>query len=81
MFNGYAKNMSKYIYESKQGTELKILRPKQMLQRLPIALAEIKAGHNSESLLNGIRQIAYFLYQSNEIIRKVYNNIIKSINV
>ena len=35
-----------------KGTGLKILTPKQMLQRLPIALAQIKAGHNSESLLN-----------------------------
>ena len=67
--------------ESKQGKGLKILTPKQMLQRLPIALAHIKAGNNSESLLNEIRQIVYSLYQSKEIIKKVYNNIIKSIKV
>ena len=65
----------------KQKTELKILTPKQMLQRLPIALAQIKAGNNSESLLNEIRQIVYSLYQSKEITKKVYNNIIKSIKV
>ena len=41
---------------------LKILTPKQMLQRLRIALAQVKAGNNSESLLNEIRQIAYSLY-------------------
>ena len=64
MFNYYAKNMSKNIYESKQGTGLKILTPKQMLQRLPIALAQIKAGSYSESLLNEIKQIVYSLYQS-----------------
>ena len=58
---------------------LKILTPKQMLQRLPIALAQVKAGNNSEILLNEIRQIVYFLYQSKEITKKVYNNIIKSI--
>ena len=46
---------------------LKILTPKQMLQRLPIALAQVKAGNNSESLLNEIRQIVYFLYQSKQI--------------
>ena len=40
------------MHKTKQGTGLKILTPKQMLQRLPIALAQIKAGHNSESLLN-----------------------------
>ena len=56
--------MSKNIYESKQGTGLKILTPKQMLQRLPIALTQIKAGNNSGSLLNEIRQILYSLYQS-----------------
>ena len=50
--------MSRNIYDSKQeGTVLKILTPKQMLQRFPIALAQIKAGNNSKSLLNGIRQI------------------------
>ena len=43
-------------------SELKILTPKQMLQRLPIALAQLKAGNNWESLLNEIRQIVYSLY-------------------
>ena len=64
--------MSRNIHKSKQGT-------KQMLQRLPIALAQIKTGNNSQSLLNEIRQIVYSLYQSKEITKKVYNNIIKSI--
>ena len=59
MFNDYAKNMSRNVYESRQGERLKILTPKQMLQRLPIALAQIKAGNNSESLLNEIRKIVY----------------------
>ena len=62
-----------------KGTGLKILTPKQMLQRLPIALAQVKAGNNSESFLNEIRQIVYSLYQSKQITKKVYNNIIKSI--
>ena len=43
-------------------SKLKILSPKQMLQRLPIALAQVKAGNNSESLLNEIRQIVYSMY-------------------
>ena len=60
-----------------RGTGLKTLTPKQMLQRLPIALAQVKAGNNSESLLNEIRQIVYSLYQSKQITKKVYNNIIK----
>ena len=59
----------------------KVLTPKKMLQRLPIALAQVKAGNNSESLLNEIRQIVYSLYQSKQITKKVYNNIIKSINI
>ena len=49
-----------------------------MLQRLPTALAQVKEGNNSESLLNEIRQIAHSLYQSKEITKKVYNDIIKS---
>ena len=60
---------------------LKILTPKEMLQRLPIALAQVKAGKNSKDLLNEIRQIAYYLYESKEITKKVYNNIIKSIQI
>ena len=62
-----------------KGTGLKILIPRKMLQRLPIALAQVKAGNNSESLLNEIRQILYSLYQSKQITKKVCNNIIKSI--
>ena len=50
-----------------------------MLQRLPIALAQVKAGNNSESLLNEISQIVYSLHQSKKIVKKVYNNMIKSI--
>ena len=60
---------------------LKILTPNQMLKRLPIAFAQVKAGNNSESLLNEIRQIVYSLYRSKEITKKVYNNIINSIKV
>ena len=66
------------MYETKHGTGLTVLTPKQMLQRLPIALAQGKAGNNSESLLNEIRKIVYPLYQSKESTKKVYNNIIKS---
>ena len=51
-------------------SELKISTPKQKLQRLPIALAQVKAGNNSEILLNEIRQIVYSLYQSRQITKK-----------
>ena len=60
-------------------SKLKILTPKQLFQGLPIALAQVKAGNNSESLLNEIKQIVYSLYQSKQITKKVYNSIIKSI--
>ena len=50
-----------------------------MLQRLSIALAQLKAGNNSEILLNEIRQIIYSLYQSKEITKNVYNNLMKSL--
>ena len=74
--------MSRNIYDSKrEGTGLEILTPKQMFQRLPIALTQIKAGNNSQSLLNEIRQIVYSLYQSREITKKVYNYILKSIKL
>ena len=69
-------------YKAKQnetkGTGLKILTPKQMLQRLPLALVQVKAGNNSQNLSNEIRQIIYSLYQSKEVTKKVYNNLMKS---
>ena len=61
-----------------KGTGLKILTPKQIPQRLPIALAQVKVANNSEGLLNEIRKI-YSLYQSKQITKKIYNIIIKSI--
>ena len=82
-FRDYIEMLSAANYNAKQnktkGTGLKILTPKQMLQRLPIVLAQVKAGNYSESLVNEIRQIVYSLYQSKQITKKVYNNIIKSI--
>ena len=71
--------MSEAKTKATKGTGIKILTPKQMLQRLPIALAQVKASNNSESLLNEIRQIVYSFYKLKQIFKKVYNNIIKSI--
>ena len=79
------KDYSSMIFEARklaleeEGEGLKILTPNQILKRLPIALAEIKAGNNSESLLNEIRQIAYYLYRSRKITKMLYSNIINSI--
>ena len=61
------------------GSGLKILTNKQMLNRLPILLAQRKAGNNSKSLKNEIRQILYSLYRSKVLTKSVYNNFIKSI--
>ena len=69
------------MHKTKQGTGLKIFTPKQMLQRLTIALGQVKAGNNSENLWNEIRKIVYSLYQSKKNIKKVCNNIIKSIEL
>ena len=70
---------AKKMTAEQSGTRLKILTPKQMLQKLPIVLAQVKAGNNSESLLNEIRQIVYSPYQSKQFTKKVYNEIIESI--
>ena len=47
-----------------EGQELKILTPQQMLSRLPISLAQVKAGNNSQKFKNEIRQLLYSLYRS-----------------
>ena len=81
LFNDYVEIKSEAMYKTKQRTGPKISAPKQMLQRLTIALAQVKAGNNSESLLNEIRQIVHSFYQSKEITKRVYNNVIKSIKI
>ena len=82
-FRDYIEMLSDANYNAKQnetkGTGLKTLTPKQMLQRLPIALALVKASNNSENLFNETRQTVYSLCQSKQITKKVYNNIIKFI--
>ena len=60
-----------YKEEVKEGKGLKILTPNKLLTRLPIFLAQIKAGNNSYKLKNEIRQILYLLYQYNKITKKV----------
>ena len=68
-----------FLLNAATGTGPKILTPKQLIQRLPVVLSQVKAGNNSESLLNEISQIVYSLYQSKKITKAIYNNIIKSI--
>ena len=71
----------KLCIKKKQGPGLKILTPKQMFQKLPVALMQVKAINNSANLLNEVKDIVCSLYQSKEITKKVYNNIIKSIQI
>ena len=78
-YDNYSSMMSEAKLKATKRAILKLLTPKQMLQRLPITLAHVKAGNISKNLSNEIRQIVYSLYQSKEITKKVYNNIIKSI--
>ena len=62
--------------QDQEGKGLKILTPNQMLSRLPIALAQLKAGNNSERLKNEIRQLSYSLYRSENMTKQVYNNLV-----
>ena len=65
--------------EVKEGKKIKNLTRNDVLTRLPMLLAQIKAGNSSYKLKNEIRQILYLLYQHNKITKKVYNNLIKSL--
>ena len=65
--------------QKQQGSGLKILPPNQMLSRLSIILAQLKAGNNSEKFENEIGQLLYFLYRSKNMTKQVYNNLIKFI--
>ena len=66
-----------HIAKASDHKQFKIITPKQMLQILAIALAQVKAGKTSENLLNEIRQVIYFLYRAKEITKNVYDNVIK----
>ena len=76
--NGWSSGSGSVASKAK-GAGLKILTDKQMLNRLPILLAQIQAGNNSIKLKNEIRQILYSLYRSKVLTKTVYNNLIKSI--
>ena len=79
MFDDFFRILSETKYKAKYGEGLKILTPKQVLERIPVVLAQIKAGDASKNLLNEMRQIIHFLHQTKEITKKVYNNIMNSI--
>ena len=62
--------------KTQSGQGLKILTPNQMLSRLPITLAQLKAGNNSEKLKNEIRQLLYSLYRSKKLTKQLYKSLI-----
>ena len=62
-----------------QGQGLKLLTPQQMLCRLPISLAQLKAGNNSQKLKNEIRQLLYSLYRSKKLSKTIYESLINAI--
>ena len=64
---------------NQQGKGLKILMPNQMLSRLLISLAQLKAGNNSEKLKNEIRQLLYSLYRSKKLTKEIYKSLINII--
>ena len=70
-YDDYFLMVSDAKHKATKETRLKILTPKKRLQRLPIALAQVKAGNNSECLLNEIRKVIYPLYQSKQFTKKV----------
>ena len=64
---------------NQSGQGLKILTPNQMLSRLPIALAQLKAQNNSEKLKYEIRELLYSLYRSKNLTKTIYINLINTI--
>ena len=81
--NKIISNFEKIFQFNNQQKEawLKLLTLKQMLVTLPIAILQVKVGDNSNILLYEIKQIIYYLYQSKEITKKVFDNITKSIHM
>ena len=71
------KKIYKFNRRIQKGQGIKIITPNQMLSRLPITLAQLKAGNNSEKLKNEIRQLLYSLYRSKNMTQQLRNNLIK----
>ena len=69
-------NILYFNQPEQQGSGLKILTPNQMLSRLPITVAQLKAGNNSEKLKNQIRQLLYSLYRSKKFTKQLYKSLI-----
>ena len=70
------KRILDFNKHSQQGEIIKILTPNQMLNELPIALAQLQAGNNSNKLRNEIRQLLYSLYHSKNLTKQIYKSLI-----
>ena len=73
------KDILSFNKQNQEGTGLKVLTPNQILSRLPITLAQLKARNNSEKLKNEIRQLLYSLYHSKNMTKQVYSSLINYI--
>ena len=73
------KKILDFNEHAQKGQGLKILTPNQMLNRLPIVLAQLQAGNNSNKLKNEIRQLLYSLYRSKNMTKQVYKSLISVI--
>ena len=73
------KKILDFNEHAQKGQGLKILTPNQMLNRLPIVLAQLQAGNNSNKLKNEIRQLLYSLYRSKNMTEQVYKSLISII--
>ena len=70
-----AEKILEFNKQNQSGKGLKILTPNQMLNRLPITLAQLNAGNNSEKLKNEIRQLLYSLYRSKKLTKQLYKSL------
>ena len=73
---GFVEKILNFNEENQEGKGLKILTPNQLLSRLPINLAHLKAGNNSEKRKNEIRQLLYSLYRSKKLTKQKYESLI-----
>ena len=81
LFNDYSSIAPEAKHKAKYGRGFRMLTSKQMVRRLLIVLAQVKAGNTSENLLNEIRQILYSLYSAKQITKEVCNNIMNSVKL
>ena len=70
------QDFSESEFSDTKGSGLKILTPNQMLSRLPITLAQLKAGNNSEKLKNEIRQLLYSLYRLKKLTKQLHKSLV-----